>query len=110
MGRKVVRAVNGGALLLAFALVGCGQRSLGRPPLDAGSDGPPPDAGSDELPPADGGSDETTPPLPPVALTVGAMVSMRSAGSDWTRAVHLAVADVNTALAAVNAAQKGAWR
>lgn len=56
-----------------------------------------------------------TPPAPAatVELTVAAMLpgSGRSCcGSDWAAAVELAMTDVNTALASVNTARKGAWR
>jgi len=46
-------------------------------------------------------------PLPPIELTVGAMALPHN---DMSTALTLATLDMNNALAAVNAAQKGAWR
>ena len=56
-----------------------------------------------------------TPPVAPatVELTVGAMVAGSSRSccrSDWSAPVQLAMTDVNTALASVNTARKGAWQ
>src|SRR5262249_7162865 len=107
--RKVVRGVREGALLAALTLAGCGGGSLHGPLPDGGSDGSPPDGGS-EGPPPDAGS-EGPQPLPPVQFTVGARVPLADSGlGERACSGQLAVADMNKALATVNAARKGAWR
>jgi hypothetical protein len=57
-----------------------------------------------------GASTSEPKPLTPVELTVGAMALQQQTPNDMSTALTHAMRDMNTALATVNAAQKGAWR